>query len=520
MMRSDLRSIFRNSWTCLLGASLVIAAVPALFANDDNAKTAKADAPISYYQHIRPILQAQCQGCHQPAKAGGDYVMTTFDNLLAGGQSGQRAVVPGDPAKSHLIEQITPQNGKVAMPQGKSPLTDQEIGLIKRWIAAGATDDTPANARARYDLDHPPQYTRPPVIPSIDFSPDGKLLAVAGFHEVLLTDPSQGKLVGRLIGLSERIQSVKFAPNGELLAAAGGNPGRMGELQIWNVAKKKLRISIPVGFDTVYGVSWSPDGKSVAVGCPDNNVRAFDAKSGAQVLQQGAHSDWVLDTVFSKDGKHLVSVGRDMTAKLTEVATQRFIDNITSITPGALKGGIQAVDRHPQRDEIVMGGSDGTPKVYRMFRETARKIGDDANLIRKFPEMKGRVFSVAISRDGQRVAAGSALDNRGQIFVYAYAEDPKTLQQIKAIESRPVKERKPEDKAELEKLRASQPSELVKVEVPGAGVYAVAFRPDAKVLAAAGSDGTVRLMDTANGKVLKTYSPAPVVNTSPVALTA
>ena len=28
--------------------------------------------------------------------------------------------------------------------------------------------------------------------------------------------------------------------------------------------------------------------------------------------------------------------------KLTEVATQRFIDNITSITPGALKGGLLA----------------------------------------------------------------------------------------------------------------------------------------------------------------------------------
>ncbi len=40
-----------------------------------------ADAAISYYEEIRPILQAHCQGCHQPAKAGtaGEYVMTSFD---------------------------------------------------------------------------------------------------------------------------------------------------------------------------------------------------------------------------------------------------------------------------------------------------------------------------------------------------------------------------------------------------------------------------------------------------------
>ena len=36
----------------------------------------------------------------------------------------------------------------------------------------------------------------------------------------------------------------------------------------------------------------------------------------------------------------LISVSRDMTAKLTELATQRFVDNLTSITPNALKGGI------------------------------------------------------------------------------------------------------------------------------------------------------------------------------------
>ncbi len=58
------------------------------------------------------------------------------------------------------------------------------------------------------------------------------------------------------------------------------------------------------------------------------------------MLYQGAHSDWVLDTVFSKDGTYLISVSRDRSMKLVEVATQRFVDNITSITPGALKGGL------------------------------------------------------------------------------------------------------------------------------------------------------------------------------------
>ena len=119
----------------------------------------------------------------------------------------------------------------------------------------------------------------------------------------------------------------------------------------------------------VFGASWSPDGTKIAFGCADNTVRAINAKTGEQVLFMGLHTDWALDTVFSSGGSHLISVGRDMAAKLTEVATQGFVDNITSVTPGALKGGIGAVARHPKRDEFVVGGSDGVPKLFRVFRQ-------------------------------------------------------------------------------------------------------------------------------------------------------
>ena len=473
--------------------------------------------PVSYHTQVRPILQAKCQGCHQPAKDSGEYVMTAFADLLEGGSSGMKAVVPGRPDASELVHQIVPKNGKSLMPKNAPSLHESEIALISKWIAEGAKDDTPKSLSTPIDADHPPTYTRPPVIASVDYSPDGKLLAVSGFHEVLLTDPDTGKLEGRLIGLSERVQSVKFSPDDKFLAVAGGNPGRLGEIQLWDVEKQRLQQSIAVGFDTLYGVSWSPDGKFVAVGCPDNSVRAFDTTSGEQVLQQSAHSDWVLGTAFSADGQHVVSVGRDMTAKLTEVATQRFVDNVTSITPRALKGGIQAVASHPDRNEVVVGGSDGTPKVYRLIRQTARKIGDDANLIKQYPEMPGRVFAVAVAPGGGRFAAGSALDNKGQVAVMPYPVevDPKVTARIKAIEAKRVNDRSAAEKTELDKLRLTVPSDgVVTVDLPTA-VYAVSFRPDGQTVAAAGADGIVRLIDAATGKITNQFEPAPVENAEP-----
>src|SRR4029077_205088 len=89
-------------------------------------------------------------------------------------------------------------------------------------------------------------------------------------------------LVARLIGVSERTQSLAFSPDGKWLAVTGGNPGRFGEVQIWNVEKRTLKISLPITFDTIYGASWSGDSKLLAFGCADNSLRAIDVETGKQ----------------------------------------------------------------------------------------------------------------------------------------------------------------------------------------------------------------------------------------------
>src|SRR5262249_12747595 len=271
-------------------------------------------------------------------------------------------------------------------------------------------------------------------------------------------------------------ESVAFSPDGKFLAVTGGDPGRFGEVQIWAVAGRKLKLSVPVTFDTVYGASWSPDGTRVAFGCTDNTLRAIDAKSGKQVLFQGAHSDWVLNTVFSADSSHLVSVSRDRSMKLTEVATQRFVDNITSITPGALKGGLMTVARHPQKDELLIGGADGAPKIYRMHRQKKRVIGDDFNLIRAFEPMSGRIFSSRFSPDGNRIVAGSSFEGRGEARVYQAAD------------------------GKLVSVLAGEQG----------GVFSVAYRPDGMEVASAGFDGVVRFNDPETGRLLREVIPVPL----------
>lgn len=488
---------------CLLSAGSLVSA----------AETPENATPeVSFYRDIRPILQAHCQGCHQPAKAksAGEYVMTSYDLLIKAGESETAPVVPGKPDDSYLVQLITPENGQAEMPKGKKPLHASEIELIRKWIAQGAANDTPENADVRYDVDHPPTYVLPPVTTSIDFSPDGKLIAVAGFNEVLLHKADGSEIVARLIGLAERIETVRFSPDGTRLAVAGGKAGRMGEIQVWDVASHELLLSHTETYDTLYGASWSPDGTRIAFGCSDNTVRAINAETGQQVLFNGAHNDWVLDTVWNPTGDHVISVGRDRTAKLTEVATQRFIDNVTSITPGALKGGVATVDTHPTRDEIIVGGADGVPKLFRIFRITKRVIGDNANLIRELEPLRGRVFSVDYSADGRRAVAGSSLDGKGDIIVYDTDIDTSAPNDIKAILAKRVMSQSDAEKKKLAEFQKKPLPVIAKIAVEDSGIYAVRFSPDGKQVVAGGSNGTIRLYESETGKLIREFLSVPL----------
>lgn len=455
---------------------------------------------VSFYKDIKPLLQRDCFGCHQPAKNKGNYVMTEFSALLKGGESEEPAVIPGKPQSSLLLAQITPIDGEAEMPPNKDPLAKVEIDLIARWIAEGAHDDTPANAKIQYSVENPPVYFGAPTITSLKYSPDGKNLAVAGYHEVLLLHAESGAIEKRLVGASERIQSIAWSPDGKMLAVAGGNPGRAGEIQIWNAEKGSLELSYFSTYDTLLGVSWSPDGTKVAYGATDNAVRAITVPKGEQVLFQGSHDDWPLDTTFSTDGNYVISVGRDMTAKLTELSTQRFIDNITSITPGALKGGINAVRAHPGGKFILFGGADGSPKIYQYIRTTNRQIGDDANQIMVLPSQPGRIFDVAWNSNGTRVASVSSLHGNGYLTVSEVPEDLTPPKEIRDILVKPTHQRNGDMIKKLNAYFAEKAKVVMKHEFPGAPQYAVSIGNNDQSVAATGKGGTITIFSLADRK--------------------
>ena len=453
----------------LLSAALSVAAHTAPSPFSPRSPLLAPRKAVSYHRQLWPMIQAKCQGCHQPASNGGKLVVTSYQEFLKGGEHGATWQA-GKPQSSLLLDYLTGK--RTLMPKGGPALSEPEIALFRQWIAEGAKDDTPVT-KDPIDAEHPPVYTAPPVITALAYSPDGQTLAVSGFREILLHKSDGSGMVARLVGSSHVLSSLVYTPDGKMLCAVGGAPARFGEAQFWDTATNKIVNAVQIGYDTLFGASLSPDGKDLGFGGADNSVRVVTVPDGKQVMRLDNHSDWVFSTAFAVDpatkALDVLSAGRDQAIKLTQVEGGSFIDDINTHYTN-----LRCLARSPKMDQVVCGGDDGLPRIYKVFRTEARTMNqEDHNLLRTFDKQPAPITVLAFSPDGNTIAVGS---ETGVVNLYN-ATDGKLMETLRGHKG---------------------------------VLYAVAFRPDGKQIAIGGFDGQVRLYDLPSGALAKSFVPVPL----------
>lgn len=113
----------------LLTALLLTCLTPAAQAAEASAGTPPTWADVN------PIVTKRCVMCHSAQGAGRGLRLDSYALALAGSQDGP-VLLPGDPEQSELIRRLkglsTPR-----MPFLGSPLSEEEIALFVRWVAAG-----------------------------------------------------------------------------------------------------------------------------------------------------------------------------------------------------------------------------------------------------------------------------------------------------------------------------------------------------------------------------------------------
>ncbi|MFC4095085.1 c-type cytochrome domain-containing protein [Euzebyella saccharophila] len=97
--------------------------------------------PLIYAHVVAPILEDKCVSCHNPNKQKGALLMHNLEGLFKGGEHGN-TLVSGNPDESELIKRLhLPLEEEEHMPpEGKTQLDSDEIAILERWIALGASD--------------------------------------------------------------------------------------------------------------------------------------------------------------------------------------------------------------------------------------------------------------------------------------------------------------------------------------------------------------------------------------------
>lgn len=398
-----------------------------------------AEKPVSFREHIAPILLEQCQTCHGPAQQKGGYRSDTFEFLSRNEDDGDPVLVPGKPEKSKLYMLLIAADADDRMPQKADPLPKEQTELVKRWIAEGAHfdggDPTAALVEivpARVHPKAPETYRLPVPVTALAFSPDGSELFAGGFRELTVWSATDGKLLRRITNVAPRTFALAFNGDGTLLAAASGAPGEYGEVRLFDPKTGEMRKQLLSSTDAILDVKFSPDGKLLATAGADHSLSIFDVATAVRRHRQAVHSDAVTAVAFSPDSGQVASVSLDRAAKVFDAKSGKLV-----ATYRDHQAALYAVAFTPDGKQVMTAGRDKAVHQWNISdAKKQRELGGQGDILRLLPSgdqlylggaekklaqaniadmtagrtfegLRDWIYSAAIHPATQRIAAGS-----------------------------------------------------------------------------------------------------------------
>ena len=192
---------------------------------------------------------------------------------------------------------------------------------------------------------------------AVVFSNDGKILASASYdHYVRLWDTSTLKVIKEW-DLKDNVGQLSLSPDGRRIAAATGDLLYLLEVDSPQLPEPMKHPG------TVLKLKFSADGQKVAAACDDWTTRVLYFSARNLVLPALVHSARVNSIGFSPDGRFLLTASEDRTARLWDLACGQGPKLSVILQAGTGEFLAQAIGSRDGR-RLLLIGMDGTARVF------------------------------------------------------------------------------------------------------------------------------------------------------------
>jgi hypothetical protein len=258
-----------------------------------------------------------------------------------------------------------------------------------------------AEGAPRKDLELRVKIGPLPPISAVAFSPAAAeggaardFLAAGSHGTATVWDLARGEAVKVITAVAGTVHAVRFSPDGRLLALAGGRPGEAGVIALAETGKWEIVKTLSGHREAVLDAAFSPDGLLLASAGYDRTARVWDVRAGTELFTIGEHSDVVRTVAFLDGGKTLASGGADRTVKLTDIASRKV-----SRTLSGHREAVLAVAARPDGKSVVSAGLEPALRFWNPA---------DGKTVRTSGGHGGRVEEIAASRDGKLLASAGS----------------------------------------------------------------------------------------------------------------
>ena len=199
---------------------------------------------------------------------------------------------------------------------------------------------------------------------ALSVAPNGDFAAGADTGDVIYLMSGSGRTKANLMTIGSNPRAIDWSPNGSLLAVAGyGFEDNSANVQVhtmdWLASSTTLLANLSANHvDDTFALRFSPDGSILFVGGEDANVTAYSTVDWSILNQISTGQDTVYSIDTSPDGRQVaIAHGQELSIHWTSNGSQIWnVHNHSGVVTG--------LDWSPDGQWIVTGGDDNFWRGY------------------------------------------------------------------------------------------------------------------------------------------------------------